>query len=192
MTTGQLAVKYGVPMPETCKELNWQGETHFYWVYYEGEYHLHNENSLFHAKLLLEKAKMYKEFYNENMQEFREDKNNLGAKSNARLDQGKFSAYCEILVHCFATDTSEIYEPNYLFENGEFEVQIPAPQMHEIAIFLEDKLPTLRLCLEHKSEHLYTIDEVTNEVDFCVNVCRSNYAEAYAQIYLEFKNEGVI
>lgn len=34
MTTQEIAAatSYGVPMPETCKELDWQGETLFCWV----------------------------------------------------------------------------------------------------------------------------------------------------------------
>ena len=34
MTQQELAIKYGVPMPEVCLKLNWQGEAHFYWAYY--------------------------------------------------------------------------------------------------------------------------------------------------------------
>jgi hypothetical protein len=30
-TTQETAKRYGVPTPETCKELNWQNETYFYW-----------------------------------------------------------------------------------------------------------------------------------------------------------------
>lgn len=116
MTTGLIAQKYGVPMPETCIKMDWQVETLFSW-YFNHEW---------------------------------------------------------ILISAHELEIAEDYFSGFERKS--------APQMHEIAFFLEDKLPTLRLCLEHKSD----------EVDFCVNVCRSNYAEAYAQIYLEFKNEGVI
>lgn len=32
-TTKQIAIKYGVPMPDTCKELDWQDDVLFYWYY---------------------------------------------------------------------------------------------------------------------------------------------------------------
>ena len=32
MTIAEIAQKFGVPMPETCKELDWMEETHFCWV----------------------------------------------------------------------------------------------------------------------------------------------------------------
>ena len=27
------AIEYGVPMPETCEQMDWQNETHFYWCF---------------------------------------------------------------------------------------------------------------------------------------------------------------
>jgi hypothetical protein len=39
MTTQQTALNYGVPMPETCQELDWKGITHYYWYKnYHNEY----------------------------------------------------------------------------------------------------------------------------------------------------------
>jgi len=32
MTTQEIAIKYGVPMPETCKELDWKQETIMRWA----------------------------------------------------------------------------------------------------------------------------------------------------------------
>ena len=31
MNTQELATEYGVPMPETCKELGWRPKTYWYW-----------------------------------------------------------------------------------------------------------------------------------------------------------------
>ena len=44
MNTQETAIKYGVPMPETCKELNWQIQTLFAWIKKEGEWILINYN----------------------------------------------------------------------------------------------------------------------------------------------------
>lgn len=38
-------IKKGVPMPETCKELNWQGETNYFWAY-NHNWILFNQNDL--------------------------------------------------------------------------------------------------------------------------------------------------
>lgn len=37
-TQERIAIKYGVPMPETCKELNWQQGTIFSWIENEEGY----------------------------------------------------------------------------------------------------------------------------------------------------------
>ena len=112
METTQIAKKYGVPMPETCKELNWQGETLFYWYFN-------------HEWLIMSFADL-------------------------EMSDGYF-------------DSFERY---------------PAPQMHEIASVL---------VLEHKEEYLFTLNYEKE-----VGVCRDNYAEAYAKMYLELKANNLI
>lgn len=40
MGTKDIAIKYGVPTPETCRELDWKEETYFYWCEIESKYEL--------------------------------------------------------------------------------------------------------------------------------------------------------
>lgn len=42
MNTQESAIKYGVPMPETCKQLNWQRQALFAWIKKESEWILIN------------------------------------------------------------------------------------------------------------------------------------------------------
>lgn len=140
MNTKETAIKKGVPIPETCKELNWQEETMFYWIV---------------------------------------DKN----KNFVLVDFNELKQ-----LDC----------PNF----------IPAPQMHEIATHLPQKLgyyydETQKRVRHHiKFEEGYVVEigifqnkgytVLGYDIFFSVVLNNNHFAQAYAELYLRLKNLNLL
>ena len=140
MTTAEVAAQYGVPLPETCKELNWENiDTNFFWLVCNN-----TQRALLHI-----------------------------------IQENRFGEKC--------------YHPvNNGFAHNKFKVY-PAPQMHEIAKLLPEKL------LNYKGYE---------SVEFCENekvmgygilnrflateIKNHHYAQAYAEMYLKLKTLNLL
>lgn len=135
MTTAEIAAQYGVPLPETCKELNWQKETLFWWVHEQKE-----------------------DIFKVVTSSFKKSFENLKMQSETNV----FIA--------------------------------PAPQMHEIAKLLPERIQkstlyyiaTLNSIAYLRSPILGDIVELESKVK------NQNYAQAYAELYLQLKSKNLL
>jgi hypothetical protein len=186
----------GVPLPETCEKLNWQGETNFIWVNDGSEYKLHSKSDYL-IEYLFNEANQQRL----NFDKWREIEENCKAV-NGRLAQGKLSMATEILT-ILGKDTSGIYVQDFCEIDG-----IPAPQMHEIAInipydidvsdnkkkfFRENYILTLRLVPYIDAISYEAISISCKFFHFMdVEVKNHHYAQAYAELYIKLREKGLI
>jgi hypothetical protein len=168
----------GVPMPETCEKLNWQGETNFIWVKDGSGYKLHSKSEYL-IEYLLNEANQQREDFDK----WREIEENCKAV-NGRLAQGKLSMVTEILT-ILGKDTSSIYVQDYSEIDG-----IPAPQMQEIAPLLPPKIWFITNEIEFFHYNNYIGYDTYNQI-FEVLINDHHYAQAYAELYIKLREEGI-
>ena len=181
------AKKYGVPLPQTCIELEWKEPTNFIWVKEEEGYKLHSKSD-YMILYLLASAKFSKSA----MIEFKDIEKDIpkttpNRNANSRLEQGKLSAFTEILT-LLGVNTEAIYCQDDIQEiEG-----IPAPQMHEIAPLLPP--------FSNSSYQTVFQKTLKNELVYCenveerlfVSVENHHYAQAYAELFIKLKEKNLL
>ena len=143
ITQEEISAKFGVPLPETCKELNWENKTFYFY------------------------------------------------KDGCLCSQLRYSPLVNFwLATPIDSDGITYFKARYK------EDFIPAPQMHEIAPMLPEKIDgyqsngqNIWYQLLSKSMSKQLVYGYKNDFDdkLCVNIIDWNYAEAYAQLYLKLK-----
>lgn len=142
----EIARKYGVPVPETCKELDWKGESNYY--YYNGELC-------------------------------------YGLRFN------------KLIGYWFAKPVND--DGLTFFKSVDKNYFIPAPQMHEIAPLVAGFAASQEMHIHQNVYQDFTamqfvLSSTLNPVKRLpyVNIDGSNYAEAYAQMYIKLRRASML
>jgi hypothetical protein len=146
------AIEYGVPMPETCVQIDWQGQTFFFWL-----------KSISGKWYLVNKAK--KPFSN---------------------------------IICYHEANILQIEKSLILD---WVIVVPAPQMHDIApllpkIVINNELTTYYIdlvTLDSGNQYLrYNTEKGICYKELKVEIKNHHYAQAYAELYIKLKNEGLL
>lgn len=172
MNTQEIAIKYGVPMPETSMKLDWQGETNFYWGYFR--YSQEPTGNDLIPRLLyyvgVEDGK--KQFIV--VKECHHLLNLIGVQSWERInpDERDYEIYPAPQMHEIAPllppKIEGFLEPMYLD-------LVSAPYHNKSCFFLQ-----------------YTGVKSKKDYFTSMRIDDFHFAQPYAELYLKLKNEGII